>query len=196
MDQARYYLALYLLMFSPGALLYWFSIHPFIRFWRRVGVPATLVIHYGLVLAVAGILFAFRKPLLSVDYGTQPVTIALAVPLFVFSIMQRVKISRQLKQRILQGIPELAPDKHPTPLLTEGAYARVRNPRYLQLMLAFLALALFTNYLASYVVVVGSVILIWVIIWMEEKELRDRYGRAFDEYCARVPRLIPRFHKS
>ena len=36
-----------------------------------------------------------------------------------------------------------------------------------------------------------SVILVWLVIRLEEKELRARFGAAFDEHCARVPRLLP-----
>jgi hypothetical protein len=35
-DKARYYLALVMLAAIPPAILFWFSIHPFIRFWRRI----------------------------------------------------------------------------------------------------------------------------------------------------------------
>ena len=42
MDGVRYGLALVVLMTVPGGLMYWFSIHPSVRFWRSVGVGATL----------------------------------------------------------------------------------------------------------------------------------------------------------
>jgi len=58
-------------------------------------------------------------------------------------------------------------------------------------LVLILGFALFSNYLASYVVFAASVILVWLVIRLEEQELRARFGPAFDEYCARVPRLIP-----
>ncbi|MGD0201865.1 MAG: isoprenylcysteine carboxylmethyltransferase family protein [Bryobacteraceae bacterium] len=192
MDYIRYYAAVYLLMFAPGAVLYWFSIHPFIRFWRRVGPRLTLLIHYSGVMVLAFGLFLFRKPLLSVEFGTHPLLIALAVPLLAVALVLRVQISRHLNKRILTGLPELAPDRHSTPLLTEGFYARVRHPRYLQVMLTFLAWALLANYLATYLIFAASVVLLRIIIWLEERELRARFGSVYDEYCTRVPRLIPR----
>jgi protein-S-isoprenylcysteine O-methyltransferase Ste14 len=57
-----------------------------------------------------------------------------------------------------------------------------------------LACALFTNYLAAYVLFAVSLVLVRIIIWMEEKELRARFGEEYEDYCARVPRLIPRLH--
>jgi len=114
--------------------------------------------------------------------------------LIALSVIMRAQVSKQLTKRILTGMPELAPDKYQTPLLTEGPYARVRNPRYLQVLVLILGFALFSNYLASYVVFAVSVILVWLVIRLEEKELRARFGPAFDQYCARVPRLIPHGH--
>jgi len=31
-----------------------------------------------------------------------------------------------------------------------------------------------------------------VLVQMEERELRERYGAEYEAYCARVPRFIPR----
>ena len=45
MDRVRYVAALLELIAMPGALLYWFSIHPFVRFWRGVGARVTLALH-------------------------------------------------------------------------------------------------------------------------------------------------------
>ena len=113
------------------------------------------------------------------------------VLLIALSVVMRRHIAHHLTKKILMGMPELAPEKFPASLLTEGPYARVRNPRYLQVLVLILGLALFTNYLASYAVLAVSVILVWVVIRLEEQELRARFGPVFDDYCARVPRLLP-----
>ena len=54
--------------------------------------------------------------------------------------------------------------------------------------------ALIANYLALYLIVALWLPGIYVIVLLEEKELRDRFGRAYDDYCRRVPRSIPRFN--
>ena len=54
--------------------------------------------------------------------------------------------------------------------------------------------ALIANYLALYLIVALWLPGIYVIVLIEEKELRDRFGAAYDDYCRRVPRFIPRFN--
>ena len=192
MDQTRYYAALLLLMTAPAGTMYWLSIHPFVRFWRKVGPAPTLIIHFCFMVVLACLVILVRRPLLAVQFGAQPWLMAPAALLLALSMLLRIQVSRHLTSRILTGIAELSPDRNPAPLLTAGPFARVRNPRYLQILLAILGCALFSNYLAGYVVFIACIAILRTVIWMEETELRARFGKAFDEYCARVPRLIPK----
>jgi protein-S-isoprenylcysteine O-methyltransferase Ste14 len=128
-----------------------------------------------------------------VEFGSHPLLMVPAALLIVLSAILRALVSRHLTKWILLGLPELAPEQFHTPLLTDGVYARVRNPRYLQVLVGVAGVALLSNYLAGYVLFFVTLILLRVIIWMEEKELRNRFGKSFDEYCALVPRLVPRW---
>jgi protein-S-isoprenylcysteine O-methyltransferase Ste14 len=193
MPAVRYYAALFMLMFLPGGLLYWFSIHPFIGFWRRVGWRTSIAIHYTCIALLAGGICLARRPLLSVEYGERlPLAIA-GGALLAASIALRFVVSAKLKKRILMGVPELAPDSHGVPLLTDGVYAHLRHPRYVQIAVALVGGALFANYLAAYVTCAASLVILRLIVPLEERELRQRFGRAYDHYCARTPRFIPNF---
>jgi len=192
MPAARYYVALCTVAFVPGAFLYWFSIHPFIHFWRRLGARATLRLHLSAILLLAVTVFLLRRRLLAVDFGTNAVLVALAIPFFAASLVLRVLVAKQLTNRILSGLAELTPDSSASPLLTQGIYAHIQHPRYVQILLALLAIALFTNYLATYVVFLLFALWIVPITRLEERELRDRFGQPYQDYSARVPRFIPR----
>ena len=192
MNTFRHVLTLLMLMFMPGAVLFWFLVHPFIRFWRRLGLRRAMAINYALLAAFAAGVFLLRKTLLAVDFGTNPVLIAVAVPMLAASIVLRRKISRHLRFRTLGGIPELAPESHPQPLLTEGIYSHVRHPRYLEVLLVMASLALIANNLAAYVNWIIGIPSVLLIVRIEERELRDRFGAEYDAYCARVPRFVPR----
>jgi protein-S-isoprenylcysteine O-methyltransferase Ste14 len=36
---------------------------------------------------------------------------------------------------------------------------------------------------------------IYLIVLLEERELRDRFGRAYEEYCQGVPCFFPRWRR-
>ena len=191
MTTFRHVLTLLMLMFMPGAVLFWFLVHPFIRFWRRLGLRRAMAIYYTLMVAFVAGVFLLRKTLLAVDFGTNPVLIAVAVPMLAASIVLRRKISRHLRFSTLGGLPELAPESHPQPLLTEGIYSRIRHPRYVEALLVMASLALIANNLASYVNWIIGIPSVLLIVRIEERELRDRFGAEYDAYCARVPRFVP-----
>jgi protein-S-isoprenylcysteine O-methyltransferase Ste14 len=191
MNAVRYWLALLTLMFMPGAVLFWFVVHPFVRFWRRLGLRRAMAIYYALLAAYAAGVFLLRKTLLAVDFGTNPVLIAVAAPILAASIVLRREISRHLRFRTLGGLPEIAPEHFPQRLLTEGIYSRVRHPRYLEVLLVMASLALVANNLASYVNWIIAIPSVLVIVRIEERELRDRFGAEYEAYCARVPRFVP-----
>ena len=193
-DTVRYYIALLLVVTGPGAALFWFPIHPFAAFWRRVGPrwAYTAVIGAYVAAGVAG--WAFRAPLLSIQYGTGPIVIAAGAVLILVATVLRHLWHRQLSMRILFGLPELS-SRQPQRILTEGAYACVRHPRYVEILVGFLGWALFCNYLAAYLVCAFLVVAIAIIIPMEERELAQRFGPAYEEYRRRVPALVPRLRR-
>ena len=191
MDTARYVVAILMLVGVAYAIPYWFILHPFVRFWRRLGMRTTyaILIVISLVLAVAA--FALRDRILTVDYGTSIPLIALAVLCYVAAIAIQLRVKRHLKFRILAGAPELESSGKGGTLLQDGIYSHVRHPRYMCFMLGILAIALFTNYLAMYVLVPLSAAALYLVVLLEEKELRNRFGDDYVRYSERVPRFIP-----
>jgi protein-S-isoprenylcysteine O-methyltransferase Ste14 len=194
-DTVRYYVALVLLVTGPGAALAWYPIHPFAAFWRRVGARWAYAVAFATYLAACYAGWVFRAPLLSIDFGTGPVVITAAVVLILASSVLRHLWFRHLSLKTLFGLPELAPHRHPGKMLTEGAYAWVRHPRYVEILVGFLGYALLSNYLAAYLVWAFSVVAILIIIPMEERELAARFGPAYEEYQRKVPALIPRLRR-
>ena len=191
-DSARYILAILVIASFPPSLLLWLAIHPFAAFWRQVGPVWTYVI---LGLPVVGYMvgvWLFRKTLLVLDLGTNVITMILAGIGFGMAVLLKRSVVKQLRFAGLAGIPELSKEKYPGKLLTEGIYGRVRNPRYIEVLLWVMAYALFANYLGAYIVVALSLPLIYFVVRLEERELRERFGTAYEEYCRRVPRFMPK----
>lgn len=192
-DTFRYYIALALLVMLPPALFLWFVIHPFARFWRRFGAGVTYGVLSVPVLLIMATLFLSREILLSVEYGTSYVLIALAaVSLFVGGNIAW-KRAKYLSFGILSGLPELSPRRYPGKLINEGIYSRLRHPRYVEILFFTLGYSLFANYLALYVMLLLCLPTLFLVVLLEERELKQRFGTAYDDYCRRVPRFLPRF---
>jgi protein-S-isoprenylcysteine O-methyltransferase Ste14 len=101
------------------------------------------------------------------------------------------KRRKHLTMAILAGLPELEEGGKGGSLLTEGPYSVVRNPRYIEMVFGVFAYAAFSNYVGPYVLALVSIPLIHMIVILEERELRDRFGPEYDAYLASVPRYWP-----
>lgn len=189
-DKIAYGLALLTVLTLPGALLFWYLIHPFAAAWRKLGRRPTYSIIFGLWVLLAYGLWQFREPLLRVRYGFNPWLSALAVVLYVIAIYIEINCRKHLKFYILSGGPELA-RYGPGELLKEGIYSRIRHPRYMSLMFGLAAAALFMNYQVVYLMAVAFVPGIYVLVLLEERELKQRFGDAYVEYSREVPRFFP-----
>ena len=71
----------------------------------------------------------------------------------------------------------------------------LRHPRYVVVLLSICAGALFTNYLALYLLCPLACLVLYGITLMEERELVERFGQAYRQYQQRVPRFVPRMPK-
>jgi protein-S-isoprenylcysteine O-methyltransferase Ste14 len=192
MDTARYYVALALIIFVPGSLMYWLSVHPFITFWRKLGKGITLGVNLAGIALVGMAFYRWRQPLLVIEFGTNYLLVALAVPLLIISGILRSRISRHLSIRTLLGIPEMEQSSQAGTLLTEGIYGRIRHPRYVQILIALLAYALIANYLVVYALLIAAIGWTLLIVRIEERELLHRFGSQYADYCRQVGRFFPR----
>lgn len=193
MDGFRYAIALALLLMMPGVYVYWFLVHPLVRLWRRLGVVWTMLIVYTPIVLLAVVLWRARRWLLAVEWGTDwRLTAAGAVLLTLAAALTR-PLARKLPLTTLLGIPEIDPRRRPVRLITDGIYARMRHPRYVQILLAVAGYALIANYLATYILAGMGLVWVWLVVRIEERELRERFGAEWEAYAARVPRFLPRW---
>ncbi len=94
-----------------------------------------------------------------------------------------------------RGTP--APMDAPQHLVTDGHHGVVRNPIIAAEMMVVWGGALYFGSLG----LLGYAVLMtgfaqWVVVRVEEPELRERFGAAYESYCQRVPRWIPRLGRS
>ncbi|MFV0284504.1 MAG: methyltransferase family protein [Castellaniella sp.] len=78
-------------------------------------------------------------------------------------------------------------------LVAEGPYSVCRNPLYVFSILAVLGIGLQTGSLMVGLILtlVAMAVFCW-IVGEEERLLRTSFGMSFEDYCARVPRFLPR----
>lgn len=193
MDTLRHYLATFLVVGLPVVAGYWLLIHPLAGFWRRLGPAAALgVVLVALAGGVAALL-PFRHVLHGRDLGHAWPVQAAGWILIGLAGWLRIRIGRHFSLATLVGWLELsASGSTPTGLVTDGLHARVRHPRYLQLLVAFVGWSLLAHHTGSYLAVALWFPATWVIVLLEERELHRRFGAEYADYCRRVPRFIPR----
>jgi len=190
MDEARYFIAVLLVVTLIPAISAWYVIHPFTQFWRRLGTVASFSVIYSLLISCCMLLWEFRATLAGSDLGFRPWLMLLAVPAAVLGIGIARARRRFLTQRILVGVPEISTSDKGR-LITEGIYGRVRNPRYLEFLAFSFAYAAFANYAGVWVLYALTFPAIHLVVMLEERELRERFGAEYEEYCRRVPRYLP-----
>ncbi len=186
-----YYLAALLVVTIPAAMLYWYLIHPFAAFWRRLGKATSFTLVGAVCIGLAYWLWTFKDRFMATHWGYHWPLIAIGLVLYVVAAYGERVIRRQLKFRVLVGTPELDEDV-PGHLMTDGVFGRSRNPRYVNLTIGMLAWALILNYPALYVATLAIVPGLYIVVLLEERELRERFGQEYIDYCQRVPRFIPR----
>ena len=131
-DRIRYVLAVLCVITLPPGLLYWFVIHPWARWWRRLGPVRTYAIVLPVMTAFGVLLFRVRARLLGADLGMNWSLIAIGVVLYGLSTWIAFQHWRHLSIATMIGIPELSPDEQRRgKLLKDGIYRVVRHPRYL-----------------------------------------------------------------
>lgn len=94
---------------------------------------------------------------------------------------------------VRQGRGTVVPIEPPTVLVAAGLYRYVRNPMYLLYVAIAVgeAIAYRSGWLLGYAGLLFGIAHLYVVR-REEPLLRERFGAAYDDYVARVPRWLPR----
>lgn len=93
-----------------------------------------------------------------------------------------------------RGTP--APTDAPRYLVVDGLHGVIRNPIIAAELMVIWAGALWFSSLGfvSYAVLM-TLYAQWVVVRVEEPELRKRFGEEYESYCHRIPRWMPRLRR-
>ena len=167
--------------------VFWLMLHPLVGFWR-LHVKATYVFA-GLAAWGTGGLFlaAFHDRLFS-SARAPGWAIAIGLALVALEAYLFPRVEHELGSARMVGHAEL---KGTGEIETTGLYARVRHPRYVGMIAAVLGACLMAGTLFLWTVVGAWLLLTLLVVSLEERELRARFGEAYIAYSRRVPRLFP-----
>jgi protein-S-isoprenylcysteine O-methyltransferase Ste14 len=171
--------------------LYWFVVHPLVRFWRarpRAAYVAGLLLSWPPVTAATVI---YRHELFRPERPPAAGIVA-GLALIVFEGWIFWRVHHDLGTARLVGKTELTGGGE---MARHGIYARIRHPRYTASFLAIVGACLLAGTSAMWTVAAVWLLLTLVAISLEERELRTRFGAAYEDYCRRVPRFVPSLMK-
>ncbi|MBW2388592.1 MAG: isoprenylcysteine carboxylmethyltransferase family protein [Deltaproteobacteria bacterium] len=84
------------------------------------------------------------------------------------------------------------PADAPRRLVTTGLFRRVRNPIMAAELAVIWAEALYLAGLGVTLYAIAMTVTAhWMVVHIEEPELRERFGQSYAEYCQSVPRWLP-----
>jgi protein-S-isoprenylcysteine O-methyltransferase Ste14 len=172
--------------------LYWFVVHPQVDFWRRHPKAAYIT---GLLCSwppVTAAMVVYRRDLFRPDWPSAG-AVAIGLGLIIVEGWIFWRVHHDLGTARLVGKTELSGGgviEH------GGIYARIRHPRYAGSFLAILGACFLAGTRAMWLVAAAWVLFTLAAISFEERELRVRFGTAYEAYCRRVPRFLPLNRKS
>ena len=103
-------------------------------------------------------------------------------------------IATTVRRRVILDAGHFVKQEHP--LVTNGAYAFVRNPMYLGIILLWVGIAV--AYQSGVIFGLAAVYVapaLWFYIREEERMMLSEFGAPFEKYMRRVGRLLPRLRQ-
>jgi protein-S-isoprenylcysteine O-methyltransferase Ste14 len=172
--------------------LYWFVVHPQVRFWRRHPRAVYVVGLAASWLPVTIAMAVFHRRLFRSEWPSVA-AFALGLALIVFESWIFWRVHHDLGTSRLVGKTEISGGGA---IEVGGIYGRIRHPRYTASFLAILGACFLAGTRAMWMTAAGWLVLMLVVISLEEREMRARFGAAYADYCRKVPRFLPFVWKS
>ena len=162
---------------------------------RRWGIPEVLTfLELPLFLLLTALLVLGRVPHPSATRVSLLLAAIGALLAFAGVALSIWAIATTVRRRVILDAGHFVKQEHP--LVTDGAYACVRNPMYLGIMLLWFGIAVayqsvvLLGMAAAYVVPA-----LWFYIREEERMMLSEFGAPFEEYTRRVGKLLPRLRR-
>lgn len=186
--RALHRLAIVVLVFEMPVPFYWLVLHAGVGFWRsrkrtRGAYLAAVLIAWGVVGTA---IVHFRAQLFAVEPSLR--SIVAGVLLIVSDAFLLTSVEMELGGHRLVGHAELTNRGEMT---ARGLYRYVRHPRYLGMILGVFGACLLGGSQLLWIAAACWLGIVFAVIWLEDRELRVRFGPEYAAYAKRVPALLP-----
>ncbi|KAF0182552.1 MAG: isoprenylcysteine carboxyl methyltransferase [Nitrospirae bacterium] len=183
------HLAFAVIVLWPVIPLMWIPMHLFTAFFRRLGKWSYFLVFLAW-LAAAVLIFSLRDMLLSPIVNLPRGLATIGMVLLLGGTLLQIWTAKLLSFTGITGGHEL--ENRQDVFQRNGAYHIVRHPTYLAHTFMLLGIFFITRSAAvGCIAVVDFIIVYFVIIPLEERELLARFGPAYEEYRRKVPRFFP-----
>jgi len=189
MDEFRYFLGLVLILIMPVVIVFWLVIHGGSNEWRKRSPEIAYCVAGFFILVVVVLAWSYRNVLLGADWGFQWMLFVPGAVTYIASFILWKPVKRHLDFKTFAGLPEVTNAK--IELIQDGPFAIVRHPRYLMVAIGVVGWCLMANYSGAYLVGIISILGLFGVVWLEEKDLVIRFGDQYRKYQEKVPQLVP-----
>jgi len=183
-----HYLALLVFFADLPVPLYWFILHPFSRFWRALVRPAFYFAGFGSWSLGAFFVIHFRNKLLAAG-APSGFAAFVGATLILADGYVLYRAGKDLGHGKLVGRAELTGK---TELVATGIYRHIRHPRYAGMIASVAGACLLAGSNWAVEISVIWFALVMDMIFLEEREMRARFGPEYDSYSRDVPGFFPR----
>lgn len=170
---------------------YWILVHGWTDRWRAARHKLKVLGPLWMVMWLAA--WAISAPWRNLQLYERPATWVVAPLLWAVSVTLYIRGGRELSLMRVIGRDELEPAGRPPQLITTGTHALVRHPLYLGHVCTMLGLCLATRSTACFALWVFALLTGYGMVRLEERELLNRFGQAWREYCSATPCILPRW---
>ena len=149
---------------------------------RRLIIGLTLM----LVLSYLGDHYVFKSQLINGKTGILTGIILLFIGFALASVGGR---HLKVYGRSSPDMPRGSTDR----LVTQGIYRYVRHPMFTAFIIILLGIGFVLNSptFTFIMVPLGAIYIIWFAYNVDEKEAREKFGKAYEDYKKQVPAFIP-----
>ncbi len=186
-------LALITILVWPVVPLFWIPVHGLSRFFRKIGL-LTYIMPPLTWIPIIYLIFKFKEELLSFRYEMPVFINIMGLLLIVLGALLHIWTGKLLGLLGLMGIPEVT-KRVRIKLVSEGPFRIVRHPTYLAHTMLFSGIFMLTGVLTVGILTLADFLLVYfIIIPLEERELSERFGDEYAEYRKKVRyRFFPGF---